>query len=150
MNFGQSPTPSFRFSLPIEIRFRDLDALNHVNNAVYFSYMEHARFAYLRHLGLFVGDGLDKGMIVAEATCTFKAPITLGQNVVAQVRATDLKNSSFVFEYSLEDADSGRVMATGRTSQVCFDYATNKSISIPAHWRERIERFERGETTKDE
>jgi len=152
MNLESSSKPSFRFSVPIEIRFRDLDALNHVNNAVYFSYMEHARFAYLRHLDLFQSDGSesDTGMILAEATCTFKSPITLGQNVVARVRATDLKNSSFVIEYSLEDADSGQVMASGRTAQVCFDYAANKSIPIPAHWRECIQRFERGETTKDE
>ena len=136
---------AFRFSIPIDIRFRDLDALNHVNNAVYFSYMEHARFQYLRHLDLFDRDASDTGMIVAEATCAFKTPITLDQNIVVRVRATHLKNSSFVFEYSLEDADAGQVMATGRTVQVCYDYAGNKPKPIPARWRERIERFERGE-----
>jgi acyl-CoA thioester hydrolase len=150
MKSEQTSGPEFRFSTPIEVRFRDLDALNHVNNAVYFSYMEHARFAYLKHLGLFESDASNTGMILAEASCTFKAPITLGQNVVARVRATDLKNSSFAFEYSLEDAESGQVMATGRTAQVCFDYAANKSIPIPARWRERIDRFERGETTNNE
>lgn len=138
---------AFRFSAPIDIRFRDLDALNHVNNAVYFTYMEHARFAYLRRLGLFDGDASDTGMIVAEATCTFKAPITVDQKIVARVRVVHLKSSSFVFEYSLEDADSGQVMATGRTVQVCYDYAGNKPKPIPARWRERIERFERGEKT---
>ena len=96
---------AFRFFVPIDIRFRDLDALNHVNNAVYFTYMEHARIAYLRHLGLFDGDVSDTGMIVAEAMCTFKAPIVFDQNIVVRVRAIHLKNSSFVFEYSLEDAD---------------------------------------------
>ena len=81
---------TFRFTIPIEVRFRDLDALNHVNNAVYFTYMEHARFAYLRHLGLFSDDASDTGMILAEATCAFKAPIAFGQGVVVRVRATDL------------------------------------------------------------
>lgn len=135
---------TFNFSTPIEVRFRDLDALRHVNHAVYFSYMEHARFAYLRHLGLFDGDASDTGMILAEAACTYRAPIMLGIKLVARVRATNLKNASFVFEYSLEDAASGQVMASGRTVQVCYDYAAGKSIPIPPQWRARIEQFERG------
>lgn len=140
---------SFRLSVPIEVRFRDLDALNHVNNAVYFSYMEHARIVYLKGLGLFGDDASDTGMILAEATCAFKAPIVLGQSIVVRVRATELKNSSFVFEYRLEDADSGRLMADGRSVQVCYDYAAGKSMPMPPRWRKRIEQFERGEATKD-
>lgn len=140
---------SFRLSVPIEVRFRDLDALNHVNNAVYFSYMEHARIVYLKGLGLFGDDASDTGMILAEATCVFKAPIVLGQSIVVRVRATELKNSSFVFEYRLEDAGSGRLMADGRSVQVCYDYAAGKSMPMPPRWRKRIEQFERGEATKD-
>ncbi len=136
---------SFRFSIPLEVRFRDVDALGHVNNAVYFTYMEHARIAYLRRLGLFSGDPSDTGMIVAEAACAYKAPIVFGQNVVVRMRASNLKNSSFIFEYSLEDSGSGQVMATGRSVQVCYDYAAGQPIPIPTVWRERIEAFERGE-----
>jgi acyl-CoA thioesterase FadM len=48
----------------------------------------------------------------------------------------------------LEDADSGQVMALGRTAQVCYDYTAAKPIPIPSQWRERIEHFERGEPTQ--
>jgi acyl-CoA thioester hydrolase len=137
--------PIFHFSTPIEVRFSDLDAFHHVNNAVYFTYMEQARFQYLKRVGLFDGTISSLGIIIAEAACTYLAPIVFDQNIVIRVRATHLKNSSFVFEYSLDDADSGRVMATGRTVQVCFDYAAGSSMPIPAAWRERLERFERGE-----
>jgi acyl-CoA thioester hydrolase len=140
-----TPMTSFRFSIPIEVRFRDVDALGHVNNAVHFTYMEHARIAYLRRLGLFSGDPSDTGMIVAEAACVYKAPIVFGQTIVVRMRATNLKNSSFVFEYSLEDDGSGQVMATGRSVQVCYDYTAGRSTPIPAVWRERIQAFERGE-----
>ena len=136
-------TPAFRFFIHIEVRFRDLDALNHVNNAVYFTYMEQARFHYMKHLGLLGGDLSDTGMIVAEASCTFKQPIFFGQNIIARIRAAELKNSSFVLEYSLDDVDTGRVMATGRTVQVCYDYEDNKPIPIPYEWRSSIEAFER-------
>jgi len=142
---GNSQMAPFRFSIPLEVRFRDVDALGHVNNAVYFTYMEHARIAYLRRLGLFSGDPSDTGMIVAEAACAYKAPIVFGQSIVVRMRATNLKNSSFIFEYSLEDSGSGQVMATGRSVQVCYDYVAGRSTPIPTIWRERIEAFERGE-----
>ena len=41
---------SFRFSVPIEVRFRDLDAIGHVNNAVYLTYLEQARLGYWKHI----------------------------------------------------------------------------------------------------
>jgi acyl-CoA thioester hydrolase len=44
------PDTPFRMAVPIEVRFRDLDAMGHVNNAVYFTYFEHARLHYLRRL----------------------------------------------------------------------------------------------------
>lgn len=142
---SQSPDPVFRCTIPIEVRFRDLDARNHVNNAVYFTYMEEARIKYLQKIGLLDESLSDTSMIVAEATCTYKAPIESGQTILARVRIAQLKNSSFIFEYSLDDAKTSRVMATARTVQVCYDYARGTSVPIPDHWRERIERFERGE-----
>ena len=42
--------PAFKFSTQIEVRFRDLDALGHVNNAVYLTYFEIARLHYCKHL----------------------------------------------------------------------------------------------------
>jgi acyl-CoA thioester hydrolase len=132
----------FRFFIHIDVRFRDVDALNHVNNAVYFTYMEQARVHYMKHLGLVEDYTSGFGFIIAEAACTFKQPIFLGQNVIVRIRATDLKNSSFVFEYSIDDADTGRVLAIGRTVQVCYDYEASKPVPIPAEWRARVEAFE--------
>lgn len=133
---------SFHYALPIDVRFRDLDARNHVNNAVCFTYMEEARIRYMQQLGLLAEDKSDTGMIVAEATCTYKAPISMGQSLLVRVRVSEIKNSSFIMLYSIEDAVSTRVMATGRTVQVCYDYANACSTPIPSEWRARIEAFE--------
>ena len=139
-----SSTLEFRFFIHIEVRYSDIDAMNHANNAVYFTYLEQARFHYLKHLDLIGSDVSNPGFVIAEACCTFKQPIFLGQNIIARIRATELKNSSFAFEYSLDDVDTGRVLATGRTVQVCYDYESNKPIPIPYEWRARIEAFESG------
>jgi acyl-CoA thioester hydrolase len=142
MNQPSTFTPEFRFFIHIDVRFGDLDPYNHVNNAMFFTYMEQARVRYLQHLNL-VETASDLGIIIAEASCTYKRPIVFGQNIICRIRASNLKNSSFVFEYSLDDADYDRVMAIGRTVQVCYDYDAGKPVPIPTAWRARIEQFER-------
>ncbi len=133
----------FRFFHPIEVRYADIDAQGHVNNVVYFTYMEQARARYLEHLGLW--DGRDfhaLGIILAEASCTYRAPIRYGQRVQVGVRATRLGRRSFDLEYVVRDADSGQDMASGRTVAVAYDYRRGETIAIPEVWRRTIEAFD--------
>ena len=134
----------YRFALPVEVRFRDIDAMGHVNNAVYFSYMEQARMSYLRELGL-IPERLDEtSFIVAEANCRFKAPVPFGMPLVVRVRVAEMRSSSFFMDYSIEEQDTGRVMAIGRTVSVVYDYAASKRVPIPSEWRAKIKAFEHG------
>ncbi|MCX7856043.1 MAG: acyl-CoA thioesterase [Anaerolineae bacterium] len=135
------PDPLFRFSTTLEVIWRDLDALGHVNNAVYFTYLEYARMKYLQELGLAFRDLQDVGIILAEAACTYHSPLSLGERVTIWVRVSEMRNSSFVFEYRMEGND-GRLVATGRTVQVCYDYAAGRSVPIPDHWRAAITAYE--------
>ncbi len=133
----------FRFSMPIQVRWRDLDALGHVNNAVYLTYLEHARVGYVRALGLASGDPADIGFILAQVTCTYRSPLEMGEEVVVWLKTVELGNSSFVFEYRIE-GDGGRLAATARSVQVCYDYQNGHSVPIPDWWRERIIAYEPG------
>ena len=133
----------FRFYHPIEVRYGDLDPQGHVNNARYFTYTEQARIAYVRHLGLWQGGSfLDIGIILADARMTFKAPILWGQPIRVGVRVIRLGNKSFDVIYTIADTDNGTVYADGSTVNVAYDYRTEKTIPIPAHWREIISKFE--------
>jgi acyl-CoA thioester hydrolase len=131
----------FRFSTTLEVRWRDVDALNHVNNAVYFTYLEQARLRYLRELGFAPTNPTDVGIIIAEAGCQFKSPLRLGEQVTIRIRASELRRSSFVFEYRIEGEDE-RLAATARTVQVCYDYGRQEPILIPAQWREAFVAYE--------
>jgi len=133
----------FRFSTTIEVRWRDLDALNHVNNAVYFTYLEQSRVQYVRELGLAPDAPSGIGFIVAEASCRFKSPLTLGEQVTVHIRASELRRSSFIFEYRLEGNDR-RVAAEARTAQVCYDYQNQHPIPMPDEWRDKLVEFEPG------
>ncbi|MEW6569007.1 MAG: thioesterase family protein [Chloroflexota bacterium] len=133
----------FRFSHAIEVRYADIDAQGHVNNVVYFTYMEQARARYLEHLGLWDGKDFNAlGIILAEASCTYRAPIRYGQAIDVGVRAARLGKRSFDLVYTVRDAGDGREMASGRTVVVAYDYTRRETIPIPEAWRRAIEAFE--------
>lgn len=134
--------PAFRFSTPIEIRFSDIDAFGHVNNAVYFTYFEMARVAYLAQVGVVQDEFPNPFFIIAEATCQFKAPVRLQTRLLARVRLSRMGNASFDFEYQLVDAATDQIMAQGRTVQVVFDYQAGRSVPLPAAWRAAMQEFE--------
>jgi acyl-CoA thioester hydrolase len=138
-----SDSPPFRCSVSIPIRYADIDAQRHLNNVAYFTFMEHARVHYLRETGIWQGDDFEAvGMILAETSCTYKAPAFLGETVTVWTRVNHLGNKSFHFEYRLE-TDRG-LIATGRSVQVCYDYLRQQSIPLPDHWRETIRAYEPG------
>ena len=142
---------TFHFSTPIKIRFRDLDAFGHVNNAVYFTYMEMARTEYFTHVGLLKREqplsfgGNERPpvfFIVAEAACQFKAPIQMDTPLILKTRVHGLRNSSFSMEYHFVDQALGQIVAIGRTINVTYDYSAGRSVPMPNEWRQAIEAFE--------
>jgi len=134
---------NYRFYQPVEIRYGDIDAQRHVNNARYFTYLESARTNYVKNLGLWDGSDFDAiGIILVETTCTFKAPISFGQHIKVGVRTVRLGNKSLEMQHTFQDIDSGQEMATARSVIVAYDYQKERSISIPKEWREAIETFE--------
>jgi acyl-CoA thioester hydrolase len=133
----------FRFSTALKVRWRDVDALGHVNNAVYFTYLEMGRVEYLRQLELISSSPDGIGFILAEASCHFKAALGLDDQATIYVRTSELRNSSFVFEYRIEGKD-GKLAATARSVQVCYDYQAQSSIPVPDKWRETITAYEPG------
>lgn len=133
----------FRFFHPIEVRYGDLDPQGHVNNASYLTYLEQARIAYIRQLGLWPSDSfLDIGIILADAKLTFRSPILFGQPVQVGVRVTRLGNKSLAMDYRLEDGQTGQELATGSTVLVAYNYRSGQTIPIPPKWRETISHFE--------
>ncbi|MBI3270530.1 MAG: acyl-CoA thioesterase [Planctomycetes bacterium] len=144
---GQAQAPvaastPYRFSVPVVVRFRDLDALGHVNHAVYFTYMEIARTEYWMQL---VGEHRVSALhfIVAKATCDYRSAAALGETLDVSVRVPAIRKSSFDFDYELRDRAGGRLVAAGLTVQVYYDYRAGKSLPIPAALRERLETYER-------
>ncbi len=132
----------FHLSVPIKVRFRDIDAFGHVNNAVYFTYMEMARVEYITRVGLRTSDQPRPFFIIAAASCQYKAPIQLDTALAVQVRVSRLGTSSFDMEYHFVEETTGQLLATGHTTQVVFDYVENHSVPMPDVWRKIFTEFE--------
>lgn len=141
------PSPEvFRFHCEIETRFRDLDAMSHVNNAAYFTYFEVARTGYMKALGHVAGAAASLAdlfpFIVAQIRCRFLAPAGLGDRLNVHLRTTRLGSKSFDFEYLIEHAQSGQAVAAGESTQVYYDYAEQRTMPIPDRFRQRVEQLE--------
>jgi len=134
---------TFRFVHPIEVRYADLDPQRHVNNAAVFSYLETTRAHYLEHLGLWNGSDFDAiGIIIAETSCRYLAPIAYGQPVEVAMAVTHLGTKSLTQDYLVRDSSTGSELATARAILVAYDYRQARSILIPPEWRRVIEAFE--------
>lgn len=136
--------PPYKHRTAIQIRFGDTDALGHVNNANYLSYMELARTSYIEAV---FGNSINwtsDGVILAKAVVDFKLPVMLNDRLFVYIRTSRLGTKSFDIEYLFvrEVNGANEVVSSGSTVMVAYNYATNKTIEILPEWRKRIEAFE--------
>jgi len=122
-----------------EVAFRDLDGLGHVNNAVYLSYVESARLAYMQEV---LGPlELEELGIVADVKISFRSPASLGETLEVGHRVSRVGETSLVFDFEVRGGD-GRLVAEGSTVHVAFDYGLRRPVPVPEEWRSRIESYE--------
>ena len=127
----------YRFTYPIQVRFRDLDTLGHVNNAVYLTYFEAARMAYWMHVNG-RSDLSAMNMILARAEVDYRSPVGYGDELEVGVRCASIKRSSFVLEQALVERRSGRLVAQARKVLVHYDYAAGRSLPLTEDQRQLL------------
>lgn len=138
---GMEAAEGFALAVPIEVRFRDIDAMGHVNNAVYLTYFENARIAYWKALGRSRPRG-DVAYVLARVECDFRSPTTMDDEVACHIRVASFGRTSFVMEYLVRDERSKRAIAEGRTVQAVYDYEARRVRPMEESLKEEIRRFE--------
>ena len=134
-------TESNAFSTPIDVRFRDLDAMGHVNNAVFFTYFEEGRLA------LFTSESPEKkfpgfDFILARISCDYLKPVTIDDRLTLQIRVSKIGSKSFAFDYIVLDrGDADVIYATGKSVQVCYDYEKGATVAVPGDLNRLLERY---------
>jgi len=115
----------YKTVLDVQTRFRDMDAMGHINNAVYLSYLELARFEYLKKTLGIVRDQ-DVGVVVARVEIDYRSPAFHGEVLSLGVRVTRLGGASFDMDYRIEEKKTGRLVAEAKTVQVAYDFDQGK------------------------
>lgn len=157
----------FHCWFPLQIRFRDLDPLAHVNNTVYYIYFEEARSFYFKQLQSWDDEpseeehqvheeenspnpriqtgprGHHYGMLVKETSCTYQIPLVRSDSGEVGTRVVKVGRTSFVLEHQIRDVENHeRIFAYGRAVMVWCNYYTGRPYPIPASLRRAFEQME--------
>ena len=129
------------FFTNIEVRFRDLDALGHVNNAIFFTYFEEGRKKFSEKF-FKLSDPSEFTFIMAHIRCDYLKPIKFSDHITLQMWVKDIGNKSFSFGYKLIDSkDESTVYATGESVQVCYDYTADTPMAVTSKTREALAQY---------
>ena len=129
---------------PIQIRFKDIDVLGHVNNANHLSYLEMARISYFEKV---VGSNINwnkDGIILAKVIIDYKMPMMLTDKVFVYTKCSKVGTKSFDLEYAIVKEENGKeiIVATATTIMVCYDYNSKNSVPIKEEWKKKMLAFE--------
>jgi acyl-CoA thioester hydrolase len=138
---GKDGAP-YRFCASVDVRFRDLDAFGHVNNAVYLTYLEIARAAYFTAVRGRPHGVDDFGIVVAEAACRYRSPAFYGERLVVEVATVGLRSRSLELRYRITVEGKGRVVAEASTVLVAFDHRAKRTAALDAAFFQAVEAFE--------
>ena len=109
------------------VRFRDCDAMGHVNNAVYSTYLEEARIGVLGDLVSF---------ILARVEIDFRSELRNGEEVEVRTRCSRIGKKSFDLEHVI--SAGGRTVAEAKSVLVSYDYGRGESVPVPDELRQRL------------
>jgi acyl-CoA thioester hydrolase len=137
-----------RFELPTErklvhemvipVRWGDMDAMGHVNNTLYFRYMEVVRLDWIYRVGGRT-DLNGQGPIIVNAFCNFLRQLTFPGDARVTMSVADPGRSSFETYHTIERTDEpGVVYAEGGARTVWTDYAAKKSAPLPDWFRHHL------------
>ena len=151
MNFPESaPGAGERWTIiaPLKPRFRDTDAMGHINNAVYVTYLEVARQEYW-HAFSQGSNYREVPFILARVEIDFASEALMHETLELCVRCSHVGHKSFGFDYAIREAASQRLVVRARSIQVFYDYATRTSMPCPDDLRQRLASFEGRSLTRE-
>ncbi len=128
----------FRDWVRFKVRWSDMDAFCHVNNARYFTYFEMGRIHIFEQYIENNWQEAPVGPVLASVTCNFRAPVVYPATLEIGTVLTRLGNKSFDLTHQIYFADTERIAADGKSVIVWIDRASGQSIIIDNTFREKL------------
>ena len=136
---------AFPVVVEIPIAWGDMDALQHVNNVMYFRYFESSRAAYLAKIRIWqMMEETGVGPILASTHCRYKIPLTYPDTVSVGTRVTKIGKDRFTMEHTVVSHHFGKVAAEGDAVLVTYDYRAGRKALVPEELKNTIATLESG------
>ena len=145
----ESTLPIFHHSLPLQLRFNDIDLLGHVNNSVYFSFYDLGKARYFEAVKAQNIDWKKADVVVANVNADFLSPIYSGEAIAVQTATVEIGNRSFKLLQQIINTETGQVKGICRTVMVGFDITAGTAALISDDWKDALCRFEEKELRKN-
>ncbi|MCH7974764.1 MAG: acyl-CoA thioesterase [Bacteroidetes bacterium] len=135
----------FKHKIQMNIRFSDLDAMGHVNNAKYLTYLEEARINYFNNILYLSKENLDYQAVIAKVEINYFNQIKLRDKLEIYTRIFKLGKKSFDFEILIViNNNNGKIIASSSvTKMVGFNYKTQQTVTLPDYFRKAVRNYEK-------
>ncbi|MBP6068107.1 thioesterase family protein [Bacteroides sp.] len=137
----------FRHTLPIQLRFNDVDKFGHVNNTIYFCFYDLGKTEYFSRVCPGVNWEKD-GIVVVHIEANFLSQIFATDHIAVQTAVSEIGTKSFHLIQRMIDTDTGEVKCIGTSVMVAFDLEKHESKPLPEEWVEAICAYEGREVRK--
>jgi acyl-CoA thioester hydrolase len=133
---------SFKHSLPIQIRFNDIDAIGHINNNIYFSYFDLGKVSYFEDIKASRVSWTDGIVVVAHLETDFLSPIYYKEPVAVDTKTLKIGTKSITLLQQLRNVKTQEVKCRCSSIIVCYDAKLQTATDIPPVWKEAISIYE--------
>ncbi|HPN78284.1 thioesterase family protein [Dokdonella sp.] len=124
------PSARLLARVPITVRWRDLDAYNHVNNSTFLTYLEEARLVWLAGIaGEWKSDSFSP--VLAASQVNFREPIEWPAELVVEIRCERLGTRSLTLAHRITSVDGGRLYSDATVVMVWINPASGSSVPLP-------------------
>lgn len=132
----------FKHSIPVQLRFNDIDILGHLNNIVYFSLYDLAKARFLEIIRKGNVDWKRVECVIANINCTYIKQIKFGEEIEVKTRCIRIGDKSFTLQQCLVEIPTQEVRSVCETVMVCFDPDTAKSAPMKPEFRRALIEYE--------
>lgn len=136
-------TTTFRHSVPIQIRFADLDALNHVNNGFLCHYFDVGRVNYFQYVLNKKLNLSDIDLVLVHTEFDFLAPVEGNDDILVQTKTLSFGNRSVKMFQRIMDKNSNKVKTTCYSVLSAMDNISKQSKNIPQEYRKAFSDFDK-------
>ncbi|HPD94425.1 MAG: acyl-CoA thioesterase [Bacteroidales bacterium] len=141
---SSNPKPLKYFhSIPVQVRFNDVDELGHVNNSVYQQYFDLGRLSYFNQVFEEKMNWNVGGLILASIHIEYLHPIHLYDSIEVHSKIYNLGNKSLKMMQEIVNLTTEQVVATNKAVMVCYSDSRKETLPIPDRWRNSIAFFEK-------